>query len=84
MTLDTSNFPLGVKNTLNGGDVPVAWINTKYWLQGEAASLRAPTRVLSRGSPRVLARCHGAQRVYALRARGRPPRATREPADDAA
>ena len=22
--------PLGVKNTLNGGDIPVAWINSKY------------------------------------------------------
>ena len=31
-------------------------------------------------SPRVLARCHGAQRVRALRARGRPSHATREPA----
>jgi type 1 glutamine amidotransferase len=30
LTLDGSNFPLGVKNTLNGGDVPVGWINTKY------------------------------------------------------
>jgi len=30
LTLDSSNFPLGVKNTLNGGDIPVAWINTKY------------------------------------------------------
>ena len=30
LTLDASNFPLGVKNTLNGGDIPVAWINTKY------------------------------------------------------
>lgn len=30
MTLDASNFPLGVKNTLNGGDIPVAWTNTKY------------------------------------------------------
>jgi type 1 glutamine amidotransferase len=30
MTLDQSNFPLGVKNTINGGDVPVAWMNTKY------------------------------------------------------
>jgi uncharacterized protein len=30
LTLDASNFPLGVKNTLNGGDVPVAWINTRY------------------------------------------------------
>jgi len=30
LTLDASNFPLGVKNTLNGGDVPVAWINRKY------------------------------------------------------
>ena len=30
LTLDGSNFPLGVKNTLNGGDIPVAWINTKY------------------------------------------------------
>jgi inorganic pyrophosphatase len=42
----------------------------------------SPTRVLCAlgWSPRVLARCHGAQRVHALRARGRPPRATREPA----
>jgi type 1 glutamine amidotransferase len=30
LTLDASNFPLGVKNTLNGGDIPVAWINKKY------------------------------------------------------
>jgi type 1 glutamine amidotransferase len=30
LTLDPSNFPLGVKNTLNGGDVPVAWTNTRY------------------------------------------------------
>jgi uncharacterized protein len=30
LTLDGSNYPLGVKNTLNGGDIPVAWIHTKY------------------------------------------------------
>jgi len=30
LTLDASNFPLGVKNTINGGDVPVAWTNTQY------------------------------------------------------
>ncbi|MEO8074892.1 MAG: ThuA domain-containing protein [Acidobacteriota bacterium] len=30
LTLDASNFPFGVKNTLNGGDIPVSWINTKY------------------------------------------------------
>jgi type 1 glutamine amidotransferase len=30
LTLDASNFPLGVKNTLNGGDIPVAWINRKF------------------------------------------------------
>ena len=30
LTLDASNFPLGIKNTLNGGDIPVAWINTRY------------------------------------------------------
>jgi len=30
MTLDASNFPLGIKNTLNGGDIPVAWTNTRY------------------------------------------------------
>ena len=30
LTLDASNFPLGVKNALNGGDIPVAWINTRY------------------------------------------------------
>ncbi|HEY0712439.1 MAG TPA: ThuA domain-containing protein [Polyangia bacterium] len=30
LTLDPSNFPLGVKNMINGGDVPVAWANTHY------------------------------------------------------
>ena len=30
LTLDASNFPLGVKNTLNGGDIPVAWIHARY------------------------------------------------------
>jgi uncharacterized protein len=30
LTLDASNFPLGVKNTLNGGDIPVAWIHRKF------------------------------------------------------
>ena len=30
LTLDQSNFPLGVKNMLNGGDIPVAWLNRKY------------------------------------------------------
>jgi uncharacterized protein len=30
LTLDPSNFPLGFKDTLTGGDIPVAWTNTKY------------------------------------------------------
>jgi uncharacterized protein len=30
LTLDKSNFPMGVKNMLNGGDIPVAWTNTRY------------------------------------------------------
>ncbi len=30
LTLDKSNFPMGVKNMLKGGDVPVAWTNTRY------------------------------------------------------
>jgi type 1 glutamine amidotransferase len=30
LTHDKSNFPLGVKNTINGGDVPVAWTNTQF------------------------------------------------------
>ncbi|HEY0705288.1 MAG TPA: ThuA domain-containing protein, partial [Polyangia bacterium] len=30
LTLDQTNFPLGVKNTINGGDVPVAWTNTRF------------------------------------------------------
>jgi uncharacterized protein len=30
LTLDKSNFPMGVKNVLIGGDVPVAWTNTRY------------------------------------------------------
>jgi type 1 glutamine amidotransferase len=30
LTLDKSNFPLGLKDTLRGGDLPVAWTNTRY------------------------------------------------------
>jgi uncharacterized protein len=30
LTLDPSNFPLGFKDTLTGGDIPVVWTNTKY------------------------------------------------------
>jgi uncharacterized protein len=30
VTLDPSNYPLGFKDTLTGGDVPVVWSNTKY------------------------------------------------------
>jgi type 1 glutamine amidotransferase len=30
MTLAATNFPIGFKDTLGGGDVPVAWTNTKY------------------------------------------------------
>lgn len=30
LTLDPSNFPLGFKDTLTGGDIPVAWANTRY------------------------------------------------------
>jgi uncharacterized protein len=30
MTLDPSNYPLGFKDTLGGGDVPVTWTNMKY------------------------------------------------------
>ena len=30
MTLDASNYPLGFKDTLTGGDIPVVWTNTKY------------------------------------------------------
>lgn len=30
LTLDPANFPLGFKDTLMGGDIPVAWTNTKY------------------------------------------------------
>jgi uncharacterized protein len=30
MTLDPSNFPIGLKDTISGGDVPVVWTNTKY------------------------------------------------------
>jgi type 1 glutamine amidotransferase len=30
MTLAPPNFPLGFKDTLGGGDVPVTWTNTKY------------------------------------------------------
>ncbi len=29
-TLDPSNYPIGLKDTLTGGDIPVAWSNTKY------------------------------------------------------
>ncbi len=30
MTLAASNYPLGFKDTLSGGDIPVTWNNTKY------------------------------------------------------
>ena len=30
MTLDPSNYPLGFKDTLTGGDIPVTWMNIKY------------------------------------------------------
>ena len=30
MTLEPSNFPLGMKDTLTGGDIPVVWSNTRY------------------------------------------------------
>jgi type 1 glutamine amidotransferase len=30
LTLDPSNYPLGFKDTLTGGDIPVVWTNTKY------------------------------------------------------
>ncbi|WP_162852803.1 ThuA domain-containing protein [Dinghuibacter silviterrae] len=30
LTLDTSNYPLGKKDRIPGGDVPVAWTNTRY------------------------------------------------------
>ena len=30
LTLEPSNFPLGLKDTIAGGDVPVVWTNTKY------------------------------------------------------
>jgi type 1 glutamine amidotransferase len=30
VSLDTSNFPLGKKDRIPGGDVPVVWTNTRY------------------------------------------------------
>ena len=30
MTLAPSNFPLGFKDTISGGDIPVTWTNVKY------------------------------------------------------
>lgn len=30
LTLDASNYPLGFKDTLTSGDIPVVWTNTKY------------------------------------------------------
>ncbi|MFC5865452.1 ThuA domain-containing protein [Acidicapsa dinghuensis] len=30
LSLDQSNFPLGLKDTIRGGDVPVVWTNTRY------------------------------------------------------
>ncbi len=30
LTLDKSNYPLGLKDTIKGGDLPVVWTNTKY------------------------------------------------------
>jgi YVTN family beta-propeller protein len=30
VTFDPANYPLGLKDVLTGGDLPVAWTNTKY------------------------------------------------------
>jgi type 1 glutamine amidotransferase len=30
LTLDPVNYPLGKKDILRGGDIPVAWTNTRY------------------------------------------------------
>lgn len=30
VTLDPSNYPIGVKDVIRGGDLPVVWMNTKY------------------------------------------------------
>ena len=30
LTLEPSNYPLGLKDTIEGGDLPVVWTNTKY------------------------------------------------------
>lgn len=30
VTLDPSNYPLGLKDTIKGGDLPVVWTNTNY------------------------------------------------------
>ncbi|WP_263354590.1 ThuA domain-containing protein [Acidicapsa acidisoli] len=30
LTLDKSNYPLGLKDTIRSGDLPVVWTNTKY------------------------------------------------------
>jgi hypothetical protein len=30
LTLSPSNFPLGLKDTIEGGDVPIVWTNTRY------------------------------------------------------
>jgi type 1 glutamine amidotransferase len=30
VTLERSNFPLGLKDTITAGDVPAVWTNTKY------------------------------------------------------
>jgi type 1 glutamine amidotransferase len=30
LTLSTSNYPLGLKDVITGGDLPVVWTNTRY------------------------------------------------------
>jgi len=30
VTMDPSNYPLGKKNFITGGDTPVVWTNTRY------------------------------------------------------
>ena len=30
LTLDTSNYPIGKKDIIRSGDVPVVWTNTQY------------------------------------------------------
>jgi uncharacterized protein len=72
-TFDPSNYPLGLKDVLTGGDLPVVWTNTKYKMiymnmgHGDKIFTNATQNklfedaIVSLGRPKALARRPSAQ-----------------------